>query len=222
MEASCRGLGASDLTGLGNEEDMSNSAFAKGDDDSIYNVSLHAYWHRASALTLPRCLTPGLPCHRTFTSGCTTSPPRTLNNFAPSELEEIIEIVQESWAKFPYPTFPCPADVLIVLIRINHLRSAFPEAGADITITPEHLLCRLEELSPEAWGAAMPTFHDEWLAIATAYHSAVIIYCISSFEHYFSLSSRQGVEVQRSLVPARLFSSLQQFEASVAMRSSVV
>lgn len=89
-------------------------------------------------------------------------------------------------------------------------------------MTPEDLMEILEAFSPEAWSASRPSFHEQWLAIATAYHSAAMIYCMSSLEPYFSTSSRQGIEVKRALASVRLLSSLRRFEEPVVMRYSVI
>lgn len=42
METSCRGLGAGDPPGRGDEKDMSSASDAKGDDDLIHHVSLYS------------------------------------------------------------------------------------------------------------------------------------------------------------------------------------
>lgn len=145
-----------------------------------------------------------------------------MKNVGSIELEEILELVAESWERFPYPTFPCPANVLVVIIRINHLRSALLKPGTDVNITPEDLLNMLDSFSPESWSAAMPSFHEQWLAIATAYQSAAVIYCVSALEPYFSASSRQDIEVKRAIDSARLLSTLQRFEEPVVMRYSLI
>lgn len=136
-----------------------------------------------------------------------------------NELEDLLAFVEEYWEIMPYPTFMCPADILLVLAQINHLRSQLLEFPvSDARISPDELIAKLKAISPESWAASKSSSHDQWLLIASAYHSAAILYCISTLEPHFSPSSYQGLETFRAIHASRLLSLLQKGEAIPAVR----
>lgn len=131
----------------------------------------------------------------------------------------MLEFVAEAWEGTPYPTFLCPAAILVAIMRINNLRSrllntAFPETGA----SPEDLLTTIKAFSPEGWAATKTSSHKEWLLVARAHHSAAILYYISALEKHFPPSSLQDLEILRVVHASTLFSILRQSDTIPGVR----
>lgn len=151
-------------------------------------------------------------------TGSTTSPP-SASTLTQGELADMLGFVTDVWEETPYPTFLCPTDVFVVIMRINHLRSqllnfALSEADA----SPEDLLARLKAFSPEAWAATKTSSHEGWLLVARAHHSAAILYCISTLEKHFPRSSLQELEILRAVHASTLFSVLRQSDTIPGVR----
>ena len=159
---------------------------------------------------------------RIYATGGTTSPSSTFK-VNPHQLEGLFEFVQDSWDSMTYPSFPCPAHVLLVILEINQLRAEPPSRGRRTPGPgPETLLRQLQAFSPESWAASKPTAQEAWRTVADAHRSAAILYCLSALGQHFDPSSHQTLEVQRALHSSRLFALLRETDESTALRWSVV
>lgn len=156
--------------------------------------------------------------HRIHVTGSSTSPASTFT-LNENELGDLLGFIEEYWEDRPYPSFMCPTDILLILTQINHLRSQLLKSPVSHTrISPEELVAKLKDISPETWAASKSSSHEQWLLIASVYHSAAILYCISTLEPHFSPSSQQGLETLRAIHASRLLSHLEQGKPLPAVR----
>jgi hypothetical protein len=95
-----------------------------------------------------------------------------------------------------YPPFPCPQELVLDIIRINHLRargagSAQTDDDREAQSTEaQSLLDRVEGFSPTQWaGTVWSGFEESWLLVARIYHAAVTLYCVSALQSIGLLSS---------------------------------
>ncbi|KAL2128554.1 hypothetical protein VTI74DRAFT_9026 [Chaetomium olivicolor] len=143
--------------------------------------------------------------------GATTSPQVDIV-WARSQLE-LVALLPVLLGKGLDTCFPCPPDLLVEIIHINHLRSVFQgfsvPPDTDPTLLKEgretaalHVLRRIRAFSVDRWAtevAVALSSHERaesrvdlsgWQAIGLIYQSAIAIYCISSlFQDTVSLDA---------------------------------
>lgn len=131
--------------------------------------------------------------------GSTTSPAVGVGS-ARNQLE-LITLLPVLYGNGLATCFPCPPDLFVEIIHVNHLRSRFRGAAVSVennAITPIGDRCsaslavlrRIRAFQTNEWAAEV-TFgsttdcigFDGWRAIGDIYKSAVAIYCIASLLH---------------------------------------
>lgn len=135
--------------------------------------------------------------------GNTTSP--SVEIHSAREQLELVSLLPVLYGDGLRTSFPCPPDLLVEIIRINHLRSVFRDVSAPRDTDPALLLQgkhsaaldvlrRIRGFPADKWATeVLVTIMPEhpasqagfsgWRAIACVYQSAIAIYCIASLLH---------------------------------------
>jgi len=151
----------------------------------------------------------------------TTSPP--LDNAKAASQLEIIRVLPTLYGNGLSTCFPCPLELFVDIIHINHLRSREKytvTSTQDIRGAYLIILGQINTFSPEAWAAQVASdqnggcgppacsrkasdhtkSHESsfagWLSLAYAYQSAVAIYCTSSLSSLEDRSLRSQDRVE--------------------------
>ncbi|KAK4244933.1 hypothetical protein C7999DRAFT_16842 [Corynascus novoguineensis] len=147
-----------------------------------------------------------------YVMGNTTSPRIEIES-ARNQLE-LASLIPILYGNGLATCFPCPPDLLVEIIRINHLRSVFasattltPSGGSMGTTLQEEnkqtaaldVFWRIASFSTSKWAAevAVSTSGDEnpvsiagWSDVASIYQSAIAVYCLASLLHDTMTSSK--------------------------------
>lgn len=98
------------------------------------------------------------------------------------------DIIRKQLLTVLSPFQMCPPPLFAEIIKINHLRAraaaeAPPEPSQPHKLSGEgyQLLAGINLFSPNHWAQSKPSSSKkDWVLIASIYHAAVVVYCISS------------------------------------------
>ncbi|KAF2004178.1 hypothetical protein P154DRAFT_617399 [Amniculicola lignicola CBS 123094] len=140
----------------------------------------------------------------------TTSPPTDQITLLPHT--DMMHLMNGFYQKNVFPNTLCAPALFTSTIKINDLRArlaAIPVLDDSYRQEAENILEELEGFSPEEWVAASDTkAPNEWILISTIHQSAVMIFCISSFQCLSLLPQSKAMESKRTFHGDRLILSL--------------
>jgi hypothetical protein len=74
-----------------------------------------------------------------------------------------------------YPPFPCPRQLFLQIVRINHLR--FRDQRSSVASIVNAIQSEIETFSPQDWACSKKDDHEDFrLLLGTIYQSAVFLY----------------------------------------------
>jgi hypothetical protein len=119
-----------------------------------------------------------------------------------------INFISEIYKNVIYPTMLCPHQLLIYIIEINYLRHQVAKSALSIEegqTTAMALVQKICDFSPEKWVKSDASLRELWLVIGQIYHSAVLLFCITSLQDLSLLPKDQQFRSTKATHCEQLF-----------------
>ncbi|KAF2107717.1 fungal-specific transcription factor domain-containing protein [Lophiotrema nucula] len=150
--------------------------------------------------------------------GNSTSP--AWDQITVSEPAKVIDIVVEMYETI-FPHILCPQPLFINIININLIRSRMAASTSfddSIKRDAEALLDEITTFSADEWADMQASHKDEWVTLGSVYHSAVMLYCLSSLQSIGALLSSPELNAIRTAHGDLIYIHLQTALASWRIR----
>ena len=142
---------------------------------------------------------------------------------------ELIDMVPSLYGLGIYPPFPCAQYLFHDMVKINHLRARKTdpfnsiEDIQDLSAEAQAVLDHIDAFSPQQWAVSNPSdFSSAWLLVGEIFHSALILYCISSLQSISLFPFSPELQTRRSEQRDRLMLLLTEGLESPLLKRSLL
>ncbi|KXH55606.1 hypothetical protein CSAL01_10233 [Colletotrichum salicis] len=158
-----------------------------------------------------------------MTSANTTSPPHDQVTICPQD--EFMDLIQKFYPLGLHPHIPCPIPLFLEISRINHLRAEVSKEHeamnkSTANAVAEDIVARIESFD----GTDCDSFYEDRYhrdLIASIFHSAVAVFCISSLQSVGALPKVHRLTMLRTMHGNRLYSLMEETRNHPQVRKSV-